>query len=480
MSMKPAFAEQAARAGMWSAVDILLRQGIQFAVTVTLARLLLPEDFGVMGLVALFTGISLLIVEGGTSLALIRAATTTRAEESAVFWFNLGASLLYGLLLLILAPLLARFYGIPLLVPLMAVTAAQCAIAALGSVPSAILSRALRFKTLLYVGLTTSVISGGVGIALAASGFGVWALSLQGLSAALTTTIALWVVSDWRPSLRVDVRGARDLFRFGSRTFLGFTLDLLWTHGVALVIGKLYGVRDVAFYNRAQATQIMPSGIMSAIIGRIGLPLLASRAHDPAAMQRGVKRALGLAMALNVPLMLGLSLLSDLIVLTLYGAKWLPAAPILSIVAIGGILWPIVMMNQQALLARNEADTFLRITVAKLGVGILAFAMGSLFGIVGLAYGQVGYSLAAMFLTAAPSRRLMAYGGWAQLKDLGGIFGISLGMGGAVLAGKHFLEASPAVELLLLTAAGAAFRIEGSLEVLRLGRSYLPSSKYPL
>ncbi|HEX8412646.1 MAG TPA: oligosaccharide flippase family protein, partial [Sphingomicrobium sp.] len=155
--------ERATRAGAWSALDIVLRQGVQFVVSIILARLLSPADFGLMALLTFFTSLSITFVQGGLSMALVQRQDTTREEESAVFWINLAASTVFGVLLVLIAPFLAKFYGEPMLRPLLFVAAAQVVLSALGAVQTALLTRTLRFDQLTKTGIVSSLVSGGLG-----------------------------------------------------------------------------------------------------------------------------------------------------------------------------------------------------------------------------------------------------------------------------------------------------------------------------
>ena len=446
--------QKAAKAGLWSALDIAFRQGVQFVVTIVLARLLAPEDFGVIALLAFFASLSIAFAQSGLTAGLVQRQDTSREEESAVFWWNLAVALVFSAAMVAAGPALAAFYEIPILAPLMWVAAFQVVLSALGAVHTALMTRNLEFDRLTKVGVFSSVAAGAAGVGIAVMGGGIWALAAQMAAAAAVNTAGLWLASPWRPALHWQFRSIRRILDFGTWVGIGYLLEVLYTQGSALLIGKLYGVRDLGFYNRAMSTQLLPSSIMAQIVGRIALPLFAPRADDRDALKRGLKMAIGLAMMLNLPLMAGLALLAPEVVVVLFGAKWLPAAPILTILAIGGIFFPFHAINLQLVLAQGRTRTFLRNEIAKKAIGVTCMLVGSLFGIVGLAYSQIVYNVLAAVVNARPSQASLGYGLVGQLRDLSGIILATMVMTAGVLLLKSVLSMDPLPTLILCTAAG--------------------------
>jgi O-antigen/teichoic acid export membrane protein len=451
----PMTIRKAAIAGAWSTADIVLRQGVGFAVTIILARLLTPEDFGTVALLTFFSSLSIVFVQGGLSAALIQRQSTSRDEESTVFWCNLAAGALFALALIAIAPLVARFYGYPVLAPMMLAAAGQVLLSALGSVQAALLTRNLEVGQLTKAGVGSSLMSGLLGVVAAMMGAGVWALVVQMVSGAAVYTAILWLVSDWRPLLRFRVAALGPLFRFGLNVGVANLSDVLYTQGFALIVGKLHGIRELGLYNRAYTTQLFPSGIFSAIIGRLALPLFAERAEDGEALRRGVRMATSLAMLLNVPAMVGLALTSDLIIQTLFGDQWMPAVPILSVLAIGGVLLPMHVINLQLLLAQGRSDLFLTVEISKKTVGIACVVVGSLFGIMGLAYSQVVFSVFALWFNCRFTKSAIDYGLLRQIVDVAGIGFATAAMSAVVIALRSMIDAGSLSELAIVAGAGA-------------------------
>lgn len=454
MTAPTASKAHAVKAGLWSTLDLSLRQGLQFVVSVVLARLLTPADFGVIAIMSFFTSLSTVFVQGGFATALIQRSEVTHEEESAVFWTGVIASGIAALILSLASGAIARFYGQPLLAPLTVVASAQIVIAALGSVHGALLARALRFDLTMISGVIASVLAGAVGVVAAFGGWGVWALAAQMTTAALITTVSLWLLCPWRPALRFRPAVLRPLLGFGSWLSLSSVLDIVYSQGSALLVGKLYGVRDLGLYNRAANTQQLPTTVLSSVIGRVTLPLFAARTAEPEAIRRGLRTAIGLVMLVNVPAMVGLALLAEPTVTVLFGEQWRPAAPILSILALSGILYPLHALNLQTLLAYGGSARFFRIEVTKKLIGVVFVVAGALFGVKGLAWAQVALSIVALHLNAAPIGQRVGYGALAQLHDLKGLV-IPILIMIAVVVAVHGALASPLAVLALAVPGGA-------------------------
>lgn len=435
---------------------MLSRQAVLFIVSVILARILAPEDFGVIALLAFFSSMSIAFVQGGLSIAIIQRQQTTSDEESAIFWWNLAGSVVLGTGVILAGPALTAFFDQPVLRSLVFVAAAQIVFSALGAVHTALLTREMRFDVLTKAGLLASLASGAVAVAAAFMGFGVWALGLQIVTLAVVNTAALWLAFPWRPAFQFQFSTIHHLFGFGAWVTVGNVMEATYTNGIALLIGKLHGVRDLGFYNQASATQMLPSSALTTIVGRVSLPLLASNQNDFQAMRGSLRLAIRCVMVINLPAMVGLAMLSDLVIVVLFGSRWLPAAPILSILALGGILYPLHAINVQYVLARAQSATFMKNEIIKKALGIICVVVGSLFGIVGLAWSQVVYSALGLLVNAGPARRELDHGPLRQLSDLGVIAAVTLLMAGAVYLVRASVSTGPLLTLVLCTLTGAA------------------------
>lgn len=427
----------------------------------------MPADFGVMALLTFFTSLAIVFVQGGLSAALIQQKNVSHEEESAVFWWNLAASCVFGLILMAIAPVVANFYDLPVLRALMPVAAVQIILSALGAVQSALLTKTLRFDQLTIAGVISSLISGAIGVAAALSGAGVWALAMQLVSVAAVNSIVLWVISPWRPSWHYQPSTLKSLFQFGIYLSLSSLLEVTNSQGFALLIGKLHGIRDLGLFNRANGTQQFPSGIVAAVIGRIALPLFSLKADDVGALRRGLRMGNRLSMLINLPAMIGLAVLADLVVVVLFGEKWRPAGWILTILAIGNILAPFHVLNLQLLLAQGRSDRFFKLEIVKKVLAFACIVVGSFFGIAGLAYAVVVMSVLAFVINAHYSRISIGYGAFSQIVDVVGAIFATMVMAGVLLAVKPLINGSLFTQLMTLVALGSIIYIAAVILLMR-------------
>jgi teichuronic acid exporter len=445
---------QAISATLWSAADIFLRQGLQLAISIALARLLSPEEFGTIALLYLFTGIASTFVDSGFAAALIQRQDVTHTDESTVFWFNLLMGALVALGLWGAAPFIAGFFALPILVPLMAVLALNIFLSALGSIHGTLLTKRLDFRTQMKVAAFATVISGVFAIVMAWRGFGVWALAAQTLVATSVTTGLLWFFNRWRPALVFSRASARRLFGFGGYMLAAGLLGTAYDRVYTLLIGKFYGVRELGFYSRADSTKQVPVGMLSGILARVAFPIFSAAAHDKAQLRRGVRLAVRGAMVLNVPMMLGLAAVAEPLVLTLFGARWLPAVRVTQVLCLGGVFWPLHVINLNVLMAQGHSHLFFRLEIVKKLLGVALLMAGTFYGVMGIAWSQVAFGVLAFAINAHYTKRHLDYGTFAQVRDFLPMIAIALPMAlGVHWVGKQ-LRMAPALALVGLTALG--------------------------
>lgn len=446
----------AGRASIWSAIDIGGRQAVQFVVSMVLARILTPADFGAITLMLFFASFGTSVLQTVIATALIRNRETTVAQESIAFWWTIGISALLGGLLVISGPALSRFYHLPMLAPLMIAAAVQVIAAAPGVVPVAILTRAMRFPEIAVAGTIANVVSGATGITFALYGFGVWALAAQLVLAAALGSALYWYRSGWLPTRDVRPGAARELFRFAGWMLPSNLLELLYSQGFALIVGRLHGPRDLGLFNRASNLQQIPQNVIAQVIGRVSLPLLAQRSGDREALQRGLLGANRLVMIFYVPLMVGMAACPRLVIGVLFGPQWLAAAPLLTILALAGLPYPVQMINLQLLLAKGEASRFLRVELTRKGLAVACVVIGSVISLAGLAWSLFAASLIGLAVVSRPTGRDIGCGLWTQLHDLASIMVAAAGMAMIVMLVQRLVLMPPLAELGLVAAVGAA------------------------
>jgi O-antigen/teichoic acid export membrane protein len=441
---------------LWSGGDAFLRQGLQFVVSIILARLLTPEEFGTVALLYLFTGIAGVFIDSGFSAALVQRQDVTHTDESTVFWFSLGMGAATAALLWLVAPWIAGFYGQPVLVPLTAILAISLLINSLGSIHMTLLTKRLDFKTPMKVGAAATSVSGLVAVGMATSGFGIWALASQVLAASIVTTALLWLLSRWRPALVFSLESARRLFGFGGFLMASSLLDVAYNRLYTLLLGKLYGVRDLGLYTRADNTKQIPVDLLANTLSRVAFPIFSAAASDREKLKRGLRLAIRGAMLFNVPMMLGLMATADNVILVLFGAQWLGAVPLLQVLCLAGVFWPLHVLNLNALKAQGHSRLFFRLEIFKKIIGVAFIVAGVQFGVLGIAISQVAFGALAFLINSHYTATMLNYGWLQQLRDTSGIAFASFMMLCAVLVVGAYVDEAGTLKLALQVATGVA------------------------
>lgn len=416
-STPPTLEKRAAFATLWSTLEILARYGVQFLVTVVLARLLTPDDFGLIAMLLVFTSIGTLLVDSGFGAALVQRQHTTADDETTVFVFTVCVGAVTGGILVVVAPSIAAFFGEPKLIDLARVMAVILPLGALAAVPDALLTMKLDFKARARAEVIASLCSGAVAVVLALRGFGVWSLAWQGIVSIGVRGLLLWRYSGWRP--RGCYRGAsfRSLFGFGGYMLLSGLLSTIAVRLQSLMIGKLFDSRALGFYTLAQNTQSAPASFMGQVLGRVGLPVFSTIAHDSEKLVAALRSSLRMAMFLFVPCMVGIAVVARPLIELLYGVRWIAAAPILSVLALGAALWPVHVLNLAAISALGRSDLFFRLEVAKQVISISLVLASAHLGPLAIAWSVLLSGLFSAGLNTYYSRRLLGYDWAAQLAD---------------------------------------------------------------
>jgi teichuronic acid exporter len=388
-----------------------------FVISIILARLLVPEDFGTIALLGLFLGIANLFVNAGFSSALVQMQETSHVDESTVFWFNIGAALIMTLLLFAISPWIAGFFSLPILLPLTKLMACNILIGSMGTVQGTLMTKRLNFKTPMKIGTFSTIVSGGAGVYMAWANYGVWALAAQALINTVVGTALLWYLSRWRPLFSFSHDSFKRLFGFGGWLFASWFLGVLYEQGYSLLIGKLYGRYDLGMYNRADSTQQTISYISTSILSRVALPLFSAFNHDKNKLQSGARLSVRIIMLITAPVMFGLATIAELFVRVVFGEQWLPATPILQILCFSGLIFPLHIINLNVLQAQGHANYYFRLEIIKRCAGILFLIAGSFFGLIGIALSTIVVSIISLVINGHYSKKFLDYGILAQIRD---------------------------------------------------------------
>ncbi len=292
---------------LWSFADRFGQQFIQFAISIVLARLLLPEEFGLIGMLTIFMAIAQIFMDSGFGSALIQKKNADHLDECSIFYFNIFSGVILTALLCAVAPWIAAFYEHDELTTLTQFLALRFLIAPFSSIQSTLLLKKLDFKSIVTIGLISQIVTGAVGIVLAYRGWGVWSLAIQSVSSSFLGCALLWYFNPWRPSLIFSFASLRSMFSYGSRLLASTLLDQLFAEIYTVVIGKVYSAADLGYYTRARGWQRLTSQSLSSVVGRVTFPAFASISDDPPRFKRGLKKSIVFLGFVNFPMMLGLA-----------------------------------------------------------------------------------------------------------------------------------------------------------------------------
>lgn len=457
--------KQAAASFLFKLAESVGTQGISFVVSVVLARLLDPSDYGVLTMLTVFIAVSQVFVQSGLNTALIQKKDVDETDLSSVFYVSLGiAVVLYGLLFL-LAPAIGAFFAMEALAPVLRVLALILLPGALISVQNAVIAREMAFRRLMTASLICTTLSGVVGIAMAAAGTGYWALVAQQLTSQLSLALVLLWLVKWRPRALFSWARVRGLIRFGWKLLASSLLETGYNNLRTAVIGKKYAQETLGFYNRGKQ---FPELVMNAVNGSIQsvmLPVLADEQDDVSRMKQMMRRSVMVSSFLVLPMMAGLAVVAEPLVRLLLTDKWLPCVPFLQICCIDFAFYPIHTANLQAINAMGRSDVFLRLELIKKSYGLLILAATVFLfdSVYAIAWGAVASTLLAAVVNASPNRKLLGYGYLEQMRDVLPALALSAVMFAAVWALGQ-VPLSPLPLLVLQVLAGAA--IYGGLALL--------------
>jgi len=404
----------------WKYCERLGTQLTQFVVSVVLARILAPDDFGVVALALIFIAIANIFVQSGLNTALIQKKDADDLDFSSVFWASLGISFIAYAVFFFAAPFIADFYGKEILVPVTRVLALTIPIGVLNSIQNAYVSRHMMFKKLFYRSFGAMIPSGIAGIVAALYGAGIWAIVIQQISISILNIAILWVIVPWHPSFNFSGTRLKSLFSFGWKLLCSSLLDACYSNLRGLIIGKVFTPADLAYYNRGDHFPNLVVNNINHSIQSVMLPSLSAYQDDRPMMKKLMRRSIVTTSFLILPMMAGLAVLAKPLILFLLGEKWLPCVPFVQIYCFIYAFRPIHTSNLSAINAMGRSDIFLKLEIIKefVGIGIL---LGSLFlfnSPLGIAYGAALATLISAFINAHPNKKLLQYGYLEQMKDI--------------------------------------------------------------
>lgn len=403
---------------IWRFAERCGAQLVTFIVSIVLARILAPEDYGTIALVTVFTTILQVFVDSGLGTALIQKKEADDLDFSSVFFFNFAVCIILYIGMFIAAPFIAEFYNDSSLTSVVRVISLTIVISGVKGIQQAYVSRNMMFKRFFFSTIGGTIFSAIFGIVLAYQGFGVWALVAQQLSNTAIDTLILWLTVKWRPKLMFSWNRLKTLLVFGWKLLVSALLDTCYNNLRNLIIGKMYSSADLAYYNQGDKFPKVIVTNINTSIDSVLLPTMSSAQDDRERVKNMTRRAIKTSTYVMAPLMMGLAFCSVPIVHLVLTDKWLPCVPFLRIFCVTYMFYPIHTANLNAINAMGRSDWFLRLEVIKKIVGMAILLSTMWFGVMAMAYSLLLSSVLSQIINSWPNRKLLGYGYLEQIRDI--------------------------------------------------------------
>lgn len=412
----------------WNSIDRIANYGIGFIVGIVLARLLSPEEYGLIGIIGIFTAIFNIILDSGLSTALIRKDRVTDTDYCTVFWTNMLLSFVLTATLFFGAPLIAKFFSRPELIPYIHVMAFIIVINALSITQQTRLTKNVDFKTQTKISLISHVLSGVIGILMAYTGFGVWALVAQQMSSRVFTTILLWVFNKWVPQLVFSWESFRTLFGFSWKLLLGQIINTIWDQVYNAVIGKYYSPSTLGQFTRAQQYGNLVSSSIGSVVLKVSLPVMSTIQKEEERLLHSYKTIIKVTMLVTIVLIVGMAASAKSLIYVLIGEQWLPCVSMMQILCFSLVIYPLNMININMLIVQGRSDIQLILQIIKCILSIGPIVLGIFIDIYWMLVGSVIMGWISLFLNSYYSGKKFHYTWWMQLKDIAPSFLIAFAM----------------------------------------------------
>lgn len=427
----------------WSMSERVSLQVLHMVISIILARLLDPAEFGLLGMLAIFTSVAQSILDSGFGSALIQKKNASQTDSSSIFYFNLFIGIILSASFFLIAPVVADFYQQPILKPITRVLSLTLIINAFSLVQLSMLRKNMNFKNHFYVSLIAVVVSGIFSIIAAYRGLGVWSLVIQSISYSLTQAVSLWVLSKWRPIGHFSLNSLKTMFSFGSRLLIAGLLETVFKNLYQTFIGRAYSPSDVGYYSRASTMESAASQATSMAVGQVIFSAFSPYQDNNKALKKVHSKTIRMSMFLLMPVMIGLIAIAEPLFLFLLTDKWAESIPYFQLLCIIGILFPIVVQNYNLLRIKGRTDLHLRLEIFKYIIAVTAIALTYRHGIFALIYGQITVAFISHFVVSYFVGRLVNYTLIDQMKAIFPHAVTSILMGIIVyLAGKLPIESN--------------------------------------
>ncbi len=422
---------------IWRLGERICAQGVHFIVSIILARILSPDEYGLCALTMTFTTILSVFITAGLGTALIQRKNIDNLDCSTALWANIVIGILLYILLFFAAPMISAFFAQKDMTPVLRILGITIIIGSLNAIQQARISRKMQFKKFFKATITGTVISAFVGIWMAVNGMGVWALVAQHLTNQVIDTIFLWFSIKWKPEFKFSFERLKPMYSFGWKAFAAQMIETLYNNLRSILIGRYYSADQLAFYNKGRHLPSLINLNTTNAVQSVLFPAYAKSADNRPKLKSMIRRAISLSTYFIFPCMAGLAIISDPMIDFLYTAKWLPAAPYLRICCFFYALQPMQLINLQAILAIGRSDISLKIEIIKKTITITVLVICIHISMYATAFCAIPLSIFALIVNTFPAKKEFDYSLYQQLKDVIPQALLTAVMGGCVfLVGK--------------------------------------------
>lgn len=402
----------------WSGIERFATQGVQFLLQIVLARLLMPEDYGVIAMLAIFMAVGQTFIDSGFSRALIQKQNCTENDFTTTLIFNVLIGFVAFAMLYVFSGTIAEFYDIPLLENVAKLVACIFVFNSLCIVQQAKLTIVLDFKSQALVSLSSVIVSGAIAIWMAMKGCGAWSIAVQMVVNSALRCVFFWLICKWTPKGRFNQNSFKSLFNFGSKLLASALINTIYTNIYTLFIGKVYSSQSLGFYSRAKQFSTLPSSTLTGVMQRVVFPVLSKLKNNDDELREKYLSFLRLSAFIIFPLMVGLACVARPLILSFLTDKWLGSVYLLQIICIGGMLYPIHAINLSLLEVKNRTDLFLRVEMIKRAIGMIILIVSLQFDLHVVCYGLVLSSMISLLVNTFYSGKLLDLTIMKQLKEL--------------------------------------------------------------
>ena len=464
----------------WSATDAFLGQGVTFIVGLVLARLLSPEEYGLIGICLIFVTILNGIVDSGFSNALIRKKEVSNDDYNTMFLTNMVISIVVYFILYFTAPFISHFFSRPELVNLLRVMGVIVILQALSITQVTILTKRIDFKTKTKASLFSSITSGVLGICMAYLGCGVWSLVGQQLSNKLLYTLILWLLNKWIPTLKINLYSFKYMWGFGWKLMISGLLNNIWNQMYQIVVGKFYSPATLGQYTQAQSYAELLSANITTIVQRVSFPVLAEMQDEKSRMVAAYRKIIKTTMFVTVVSLFFLGAISEPLIYTLIGEKWHETAVFLPYICVAMSLFPLHAINLNMLQVQGRSDLFLLLEVVKKIIMVIPILLGIFINIYMMLIGSILIGVVCFFLNSYFTGKDLGYSSFSQIRDIAPSYMIALIVSLSVYFLKFFnldcwiiLVMQLAVGCLVVIVSCELLKLEGYIEMKEILRKYI-------